>query len=266
MLVRGVTRYTLAEGVRLQPGDIVEVGDKGITQIEFPDGSALALGAGTRLLAVALPRGKAPGSSFYAMQGAVKIAGAKRDARWRLATPAFTLQPVDGVAVALVSGDEGSVFIESGETRLDGLPAKGTAPAVARLRGGEFFTLKSGQKGVLEPRPSAAFIGALPRAFLDALPSRMALYAERQVQPRRLELATYAEVEAWLKAPPDVRRPLVRRFQQRASDPAFRSALIANLRFHPEWEPVLYPENFENQEPVAGAARGIPPPVAPAAR
>jgi len=252
VLVRGVARFALAEGVRLQAGDIVEVGDKGLTQIEFTDGAALALGAGTRMLAVALPRGKAGGGHYYVMQGAFKVAGVTRDARPRFVTPVFTLQPAEGTAVALVSGDEGAVFVESGETRLDGPPAKGAAPT--RLKGGEFFALKAGQKGVLEPRPSAKFIGGLPKAFLDALPSRKALYAERQVQPRRLEPATYAEVESWLKAPPEIRRPLVKRFQQRATDPAFRSALIANLRFHPEWDPVLYPEKYEKPEPGATPA------------
>ena len=260
VLVRGVTRFTLVEGVRLLAGDIVEVGDKGLTQIEFADGTALALGAGTRMLAVALPRGKTAGGNYYVLQGAFKVAGVTRDARPRIVTPVFTLQPAEGTAVALVAGDEGSVFVESGEMRFDGPPAKGAAPA--RLKGGEFYSLKAGQKGALEPRPSAAFIGGLPKAFLDALPSRKALYAERQVQPRRLEPATYAEVESWLKAPPDIRRPLVKRFQQRATDPAFRSALIANLRFHPEWDPVLYPEKYE--KPEAGAAGGTP--AAPAVR
>jgi len=265
VLVRGVTRYALAEGVRMQSGDIVEVGDKGLAEIEFPDGAALAMGAGTRLLAVSMPRGKAIGGNFYVTQGALKIAGVKKDTRLRFVTPVFTLQPVDGVAVALVAGGEGSVFVESGEIRLDAPPAKGAASAPVRLKGGDFFTLKAGQKGVVAPRPSQAFIGALPKAFLDSLPSRMARYQEREVQPRQLELATYAEVEAWLKAPPDIRRPLVKRFEQRASDPAFRAALIANLRFHPEWDPVLYPEKYEKPEAdAAGAGRSNSPPATPA--
>ena len=265
MLVRGVTRYALAEGVRLQSGDIVEVGDKGLAQIEFPDGAALSLGAGTRMLAVSMLQGKAAGGNYYVTQGALKIAGVQKDARLRFVTPVFTLQPVEGIAVALVSGGEGSVFVESGESRLDGPPAKGAATAPVRLKGGEFFTLKAGQKGAVAPRPSQAFIGALPRAFLDSLPSRMARYKEREVQPRQLALATYAEVETWLKGPPDVRRPLVKRFEQRADDPAFRAALVANLRFHPEWDPVLYPEKYEKPEAdAAGAARNNPQPATPA--
>lgn len=267
VLVRGVARYALAEGVRLQSGDIVEVGGKGLAQIEFPDGAALALGAGTRMLAVSMPRGNAASGNFYVTQGALKIAGVRKDARLRFVTPVFTLQPAEGVAVVLVSGGEGSIFVESGETRLDGPPGKGAATVSVRLKSGDFFTLKPGQKGAVAPRPSPAFIGALPKAFLDTLPSRMARYKEREVQPRQPELATYAEVETWLKGPPDIRRPMVKRFEQRADDPAFRAALVANLRFHPEWDPVLYPEKYEKPETdAAGAARSDPPPATPARR
>lgn len=263
-LVRGVTRYALAEGVRLQSGDIIEVGDKGLAQLEFGDGVALAMGAKTRMLAVAIPRGKSAAGDYYVMQGALKLAGVKQGARLRIVTPIFTLQPGEGVAVLVVGGAEGSVFVESGETRLAGPPAKGGASAPVRLKAGDFFTGKAGQKGAVAPRPSKDFIGALPKAFLDPLPSRMARYKEREVQPRRLEDVTYAEVEAWLKAPPPIRRPLVSRFEPRASDPAFRTALIANLRFHPEWDRILYPEKYEPKEPeaeAAGVARGAPAPA-----
>jgi hypothetical protein len=261
-LVRGVTRYALAEGVRLQSGDIIEVSDKGLAQIEFPDGGALAMGAGTRMLAVSMPRGNSAAGDYYVMQGALKIAGVNKSARLRFSSPIFTLQPVEGVSVMIVRGDEGSVFIESGGARL------AAAPATLSLKGGEFFTRKDGQKGAVAPRPSQAFIGAMPKAFLDPLPSRMARYKERQVQPKRVDDVSYAEVEAWLKAPPEIRRPLVSRFQPRASNPTFRSGLIANLKFHPEWDRILFPEKYEPKEPeanAAGAARSDPAPAKPAA-
>lgn len=257
-MVRGVTRYALAEGVGLQSGDIIEVGDKGLAEIEFPDGAALALGTGTRVLAVSVAH-KPAGGDFYAMRGALKLAGVKQGGNFRIVTPIFTLQPVEGAAVLVVGGGEGSVFVESGDARLT------AAPAPLRLKGGDFFTRKAGQKGAVAPRPSPAFIGALPKIFLDPLPSRLARYKGRQVQPRQLEVVSYAEVEAWLKAPPEVRRPLVQRFAPRASDPAFRSALVSNLRFHPEWDPILYPEKHPPREPdAASATRSGPAPSKPA--
>lgn len=257
-LVRGDARYVLAEGVRLQSGDIVEVGDKGLAQFEFADGAALALGPGTRMLAVSISRADSAGGDFYMMQGALKISGVKQSARLRVTTPMYTLQPTEGVDVLIVRGGEGSVFIESGQARLGG------GSAAQRLKGGDFFSRKSGQKGTVAQRPSQAFIQSMPKAFLDPLPSRFARYKERQVQPRRVGEVTYREVEAWLKAPPDIRRPLATRFAARASDPAFRSAVEANLKFHPEWDPILHPEKYESKEAAAkgaGAATdaGVPP-------
>jgi len=251
-LVRGVARFALAEGARMQSGDIIEVGDKGLAEIEYPDGAAIALGAGTRVIAVSMPRGKSAAGDYYVMQGALKVAGVSKVARLRILTPLFTLSPVEGVSVMVVSAGAGSIFIESGTARL------AAGPASQSLKSGEFFVGKIGLKGAIAQRPSKEFIDALPKAFLDPLPSRMARYKEREVQPRRVEDVSYADVEAWLKAPPAIRRPLVARFEPRASDPKFRAGLEANLRFHPEWDPILYPEKYLPEEPAAEAAGAKP--------
>lgn len=268
-LVRGTMRYALAEGVKLQPGDIIEVSDKGLTQIEFADGVAFALSPGTRMLSVSAPRGKSAAGDYYVTQGALKVSRVKQGATFRFVTPVFTLQLAEGSTVLLLGSGEGSVFVESGEARVIEPPAKGAAPAPLRLKGGEYYTRKAEQKGAVAPRPSAAFIGALPKVFLDPLPSRMARYKEREVQPKPVEVVSYAQVETWLKAPPDIRRPLLTRFRSRASDPAFRAGLVANLKFHPEWDPILFPEKYKPKpkpkEPAdaAGAARNAPAPAIP---
>jgi hypothetical protein len=251
-LVRGVTRYALVEGVRVQSGDIIEVGEKALLEIEFPDGAAISLGAGTRVFAISLPRGKSAAGDFHVISGAMKVAGVSKAARLRISTPVFTLNPAEGVSVMIVGGGEGSVFVESGTARL-AMP--GTALG---LKGGEFFTRKDGQKGAVSRQPSKAFMAAMPKAFFDPLPSRMARYKDREGQPRRIEDVSYAEVEAWLKAPAPIRRPLVARFESRASDPKFRAGLEANLRFHPEWDPILYPEKYLPPEPVTETAGATP--------
>jgi len=250
-LVRGVTRYALAEGVRMQSGDIIDVGDKGLAEIEFPDGAAIALGARTRMLAVSMPRGKPSVGDFHVMAGALKVSGVSKAARLRISTPVFSLQPAEGVSVMVLGGGEGSVFVESGAARLV------VAGATLGLKSGEFFTRKDGQKGAVAQRPSKEFMAAMPKAFFDPLPSRMARYQDREAQPKRIDEVSYADVEAWLKAPPAIRRPLVARFESRASDPKFRSALEANLRFHPEWDPILYPEKYA-EESKAEAAQAKP--------
>jgi hypothetical protein len=247
-LVRGVTRYALAEGVRLQSGDIIEVSEKGLAEIEFPDGAAIALGPEARMLALAMPRGKPSVGDFHVMRGALKVSGVSKAARLRISTPVFSLQPVEGVSVVVLGSGEGSVFVESGAARVV------VAAATQSLKSGEFFARKDGQKGAVSQRPSKEFMAAMPKAFFDPLPSRMARYKERETQPRRVDEVSYADVEAWLKAPPAVRRPLVARFEPRASDPKFRASLEANLRFHPEWDPVLYPEKYEQKETAADPA------------
>jgi hypothetical protein len=234
-LVRGAARYALAEGVRLHAGDIIELAEDGLAQLEYSDGAAFALGPKTRLLMLSAPRGKAAPREYYVIQGALKLTGVKPGTRYRLATPLFNVQPVEGAVVVVLTGSEGSVFAESGETRV----AAGSAPL--RLGTSDFCTRRNGQKASVALLPSKAFIAALPRHFLDPLPSRMALYKERQVLPRRLDEVSYAGVEAWLKAPPAIRRPLVARFEPLASDAAFRASVVANLKYHPEWKSVLYP-------------------------
>lgn len=246
-LVRGAVRYALAEGVALQSGDIIEVAHNSLAQVEYFDGAALALGARTRLLTVSASRGKAAHAEYYVIEGALKLTGVKPGARLRFATPLFTVHPVEGAVVLVVSAGEGAVFAESGETRV----AAGSARL--HLKNGDFCTRRNGQRASVALLPSKAFVAALPANFLDPLPSRMALYKDRAVEPRRLQEVSYAGVEAWLKAPPTIRRPLVARFEPLASDAIFRASLIANLKFHPEWGPVLYPlAKDAAPEPAAG--------------
>ena len=252
-VVRGATRYALAEGVRLRPGDILEVSDKGLAEIEFPGGTAFALAPGTRMLAVDAPRGKSAAWDYYVTRGALKFSRVKQGESIRVLTPVFTLQPGEGAAVMVVAGAEGSVFVEGGEARITEPPAKGASPPPLTLKTGEFYTRKADQKAAVSSRPSQPFIAGLPRIFLDPLPSRLARYKDREVQPKRVEEVAYADVEDWLKAPPEIRRPLMPRFRPRLSDPAFRAALTANLKSHPEWDPILFPEKYKPQDPPAGA-------------
>lgn len=277
-IVRGATRYALAEGVRILPGDIIEVADKGLAQIEFPDGAALALGARARLLTVSTLSGKPAHAEYYVLRGALKLTGVKQDARFRFGSPAVTVRPVEGDVVLVVGGGESSAFVETGETQVT------VGSSTVRLRSGDFYTRRDGRTGAVAPRPSKAFVASLPKLFFDPLPHRLERYESRLVEPRRVEEVSYADVEAWLKASPAIRLPLVTRFEQRASDPAFRAGLVKNLKYHPEWEPILNPvqeltrpgagntglardpaaPTREPEKGNAGVAQGNPAPVKPA--
>ena len=252
-LLRGTTRYALAEGVRLQGGDIVELGDKGLALVEFADGCEVSLGPRSRLyLAGLVPRGgKAGGgvSDFYLMQGWVKLSSGKKAAPLRITTPVFGLGTSDATAVVNIGDGEGAMFVESGEMRVAEGFVKAT-PASPRLRGGEFFTRKVDQRSVTAARPAPAFVAAMPKAYMDNLPSRQAKFKDRETNPRPTGELAYGDVEMWLKAPPEVRRVLMQRFVQKANrDAEFRQALVANLRSHPEWDPILFPEKYKPKEP-----------------
>ena len=55
-LLRGPSRYALAEGVRLEQGDILEeLGDKALCQVEFTDGTIVDLAPQSRLASLGLP-------------------------------------------------------------------------------------------------------------------------------------------------------------------------------------------------------------------
>jgi hypothetical protein len=251
-LLRGTVRYALAEGVRLQSGDIVELGDKGAALIEFADGAELSLGPRARFYIGALsPRAAKGGgiSDFYLMQGWVKLASGKSAAPLRITTPVFGVGTADATAVIQIADGEGAMFVETGEVRVAEGFVKASPTSPVRLRGGEFFSRKADQKGATAARPTPAFIAAMPRAYADNLPSRIAKHKDREVTPRPTGELTYADVEMWLKAPPEIRRPLMQRFIPKANDLAFRQGLVANLRSHPEWDPILFPEKYKPKEP-----------------
>jgi hypothetical protein len=217
------------------------------------------MGARTRLLTVSSLRGKPAHAEYYVIQGALKLTGVKQDAHFRIATPVFTARPAEGDVVMRVGGGEGSVFVENGETRVT------VGPSTVLLRGGDFYSRKDGRTGAVAPRPSRAFIASLPKLFFDPLPRRMARYENRLVEPRRVGEVSYAAVEAWLKAPPAIRLPLVTRFEPRASDPAFRAGLVKNLKYHPEWDPILNPAGEEQPKgPETGRVGLARDPATPA--
>jgi hypothetical protein len=102
----------------------------------------------------------------------------------------------------------------------------------------------------------------MPRGFRDSLPLRAERYAAAEVLPKEAEAFAYADVAQWLKAPePWLRKPFVQRWKPKAKEPAFRQGLIADLSFHTEWDPILFPEKYLPKKPPPPAqARPQPQP------
>jgi hypothetical protein len=252
-LLRGTTRYALLEGVRLQSGDIVEIGDKGVVEIEFADGLIVSLGPRARFYIGALtPRGaKGLGvSDFYLMDGWSKFTNGKSSAPVRITTPLFGLGTADATAVMQITGAEGGLFVETGDVRVAEGFVKATRESPTRVRGGQFYARRAEQRAAVQPRPAPAFVAGMPKPYMDNLPSRAARYKDREVAPRPVGNLTYADVEMWLKAPPEIRRQVMPKFISKAhNDAVFRQALVANLRYHFEWDPILFPEKYKPKEP-----------------
>jgi hypothetical protein len=92
-----------------------------------------------------------------------------------------------------------------------------------------------------QPRPPAGWLAAIPRAFRDTLPSRLAQFQGPPPALKARPNPSYAAVMPWLVAEPLVRRELPRRWAEWLAEPAFKDAVLARLTQHPEWEPLVRP-------------------------
>ncbi len=242
-VLRDDGKYAAAEGLALQAGDILATGPQTrLLRVEYPDGHAVAFGPDTQALLEPHLSGDAANASVYLLSGWAKMNAAKAQAA-ALAGPALDVASSGGAAVvswptAAASGPA-MIFAESGALQLQ---ARGGMGAPATLAAGQMLTLAAGgTKPELSQRPTPAFVQAMPRAFMDSLPSRAAAFQGKDVAPKRLGALAYADVQPWIDAEPALRKAFVKRWRALAHDTDFRRGLVAGLKAHPEWEPVLYP-------------------------
>lgn len=254
VLIRGTTRYALAEGLPVRAGDILETGEKAVAQVELGGGTLFALGPASRAL---VTPGAATGSGdVFVLAGQIKAVAA--NGALRVATPEIVAGLTDATLVAQIGKQETGLFVESGEVKVaEAVSGKKPAASVA-VKSGEFHVRRAGGRGEISKRPPANFVGGLPRVFLDNLNPRLARFAQSPVEPKNQREITYDDVAGWLKGPPEVRRPLVARWHGRARDPAFRAALVANLKQHPEWDRILFPEKYRKPDGDAKPAAKNP--------
>lgn len=258
-ILRGVSRSPAATGVKVRPGDILMVDAAGFLRVETDDGIRVDFGPGARALWLPKPAPRSSARLLYLQTGLIKISAPIP----RGATPsAFSTPMVDvdeaTVVVLAQEADKLWVFAETGAVKGH---ERATAPGgegPLSLKPGEFLSRAGDKKTAASPRPSPEFIGRLPRPFLDTLPARYAEFAKRDTPIKPGPAVAYEEVQAWLQGEPALRRDLMSRWRPRASDAAFKAALVANLKHHPEWERILFPERFRppsaaGQYPVSPA-------------
>lgn len=243
VVYRGPSRLQAVEGARIDPGDIVETRADGFVQIELADQGLAQLGPQTRaLFGPSVPRGS--DRSMYLLSGWAKLARPAGVGPFELRTPAVELSPVDAVAVVHATPQGLTVFAERGALKVNERgPASAAAPLA--LKANDMYRRKAGSAGVLNPPGEMkAMVQAMPAGFRDTLPLRAQRFRDKPAALRPSSDFAYPDVEDWLQAEPPVRKALMQRWRGKARDPAFRSALVAHLDQHPEWDRILFPEKY----------------------
>jgi hypothetical protein len=245
-IIRGTTMFQAAEGTRLRQGDMIESSDKGFTQLEFVSGAILALGPVSRIYILrhrtsGNSGSDATGAEVVLLTGWLKAQSDPHAGSYRYESPMLATTTKNGTVV--IQSDEigCDVFVESGSAAIAEVNTGGIAGKPSAGNAGQFFSRRRGKSLVNASRPSSGFLEAMPRAFRDALPSRVAHFTGKPVEPKALHQVSYMEIQPWLTMPSAWRKGLVDRFEPRLKDAEFRKELELHAAEHPEWASVLHP-------------------------
>lgn len=243
-VVRGTSVLQAAEGMRLKQGDIIESSDGGFAQLEFMGGAIVALGPSSSLYIFRHGAGANAGSDAVSadlvlLSGWMK--GESSAGSYRYESP--TLAAMTGNGTVVFHSNEGGcdIFVESGSATIGEVSREGNSRPATAGKAGQFFSRHGGKGVASSARPSAGFVDAMPHQFRDTLPTRLAHFTGKPVEPKAQHQVTYVEIQPWLTMPAAWRRGFVDRFEARLKDPEFRKQLEAHETQYPEWGPILHP-------------------------
>ncbi len=259
-VMRDVQRFAAAEGLRVRGDDILRTGPEArLARIELTDGTTLDLGPDTELMLQ--PRtGGAFGeraAALYLARGWLKIGTAGEPGVAGVASATLDLQRLSGTAVLRAAPGATLLFVEAGTVQVAEVQ-DGRAALAHTLRDGDSFVKRANEAAAAARRPPADLFQGLPRGFVDSLPRRAARFQANPVEPGAAVPVAYAEVSRWLNGEAPLRAMAVARFTPRIADRGFRAPLVAELRAHPEWDRVLFPEKYK-PKPVVVAAKRVAP-------
>lgn len=249
-VIHAATRLSAAEGGAIEVEDIVEtLPNTSLIRLEFNGGAVLDVGPSSRVMIKPMLAGAGDGAQVYVLEGWVKLMLDKPSAPGKtvLASPMADVVGLERDVVAQVKLNEVAFFAESGAVQA---VVRGPSGKVNPFKIDRGTFLARHADGVVEstPRPSAVFIQAVPRAFMDKLPVRATLFSGKDIPlksaPGRL---SYADTEAWLHAEPRMRGRFLVRWRPLLQDDAYRRALSAQITLHPEWRSILYPPQPGNK-------------------
>lgn len=253
-VIHAASRFLAVEGATLEAEDIVETSSTtSLVRLEMVGGAMLDVGPASRVMIKPVWPGSGDTVLAYVLEGWVKLTQARPSSAGKvvLASPWVDVTGLDRDVVAQVKGAEAGLFAESGVVHAV-VRGQGGKAGPLMLGRGTFVARRSDGTVDATPRPAAAFIQAVPRAFMDTLPVRAALFSGKDIPlksaPGRL---TYVDTEAWLHAEPRVRSRFLTRWRPLLQDEAYRRALTAQLALHPEWRAILYPPQPINRPATA---------------
>jgi hypothetical protein len=251
-LTRGTSVYALAEGTRLEAGDIVNTIERTFLQVEGEARPTLSVGPQAQLL---IPAGADAGSTLVLTKGWLKVTLPKTVKPYALVVGPRTYNPAPGGAMVVSAAEPVEVFVESG-TMKAGAPGRG-GPDTA-VATGQYVMARGAEPLRTEARPTPAFLAALPVPFRDRPPELLARFKEKRVVPKRDRDVEFVELDQWLRIVPSWRRELLRRFQPRLKDAVFRQGVESRIKDYPEWDRILHPEKYEPKPPAATPAPAAP--------
>jgi hypothetical protein len=251
-VIRGTIVLKGVEGMHVRQGDILESSDTGFAQVEFDGGAVLALGSASRVYVRRHSGGKGGSkepAELILLSGWLKGESSATAGSYRYETPELAATTANGTVLIHAYQGICDVFVESGAATVGETGQDGAVRAPAAAKAGQFFSRHTGKGAATATRPTPAFIDAMPHPFRDTLPSRLAHFAGKTIEPKVDHQASYGEVETYLRMPPAWRRGMVERFEPRLKDTEFRKQLEAHLANHPEWDEILHPDK-EPKEPA----------------
>lgn len=250
-VIHAATKGVAPEGTHLDAEDIIETSPTtSLLRMEFDDGTVVDLGPSSRVLV--WPQWPEGASVAYVLQGWAKVAADKPPARNRswLSTASLDITSMAHDVVVRAQGRDAEVFAESGDVTVQ-VRGKGASTGPLKLSRGQFAARRGEASPQITPRPPVDFIGAVPRPFMDTLPTRAAAFKGKRVTLNQVNPISYPDVEAWLNAEPRVRARFPARWKSMTHDTVFRHHLTAQLPLHPEWGPVLSPDKPASRPAVA---------------
>jgi hypothetical protein len=258
-VLRDTQRFAATEGLRLRDDDILRTAaDTRFARIELTDGTALDLGADTELLLQPGAGGSLGerATTLYLARGWLKVSAGNGSGAIGIASATLDLQGLAGTAVLHLQPGAVMLFVEAGSAQAAEVQDGRVGKALA-LKDGDALVRRGGEATALARRPPADLLAGMPRAFADSLPRRAARFQARPVEPGVGVPVSYADAARWINGEPALRTLAVARFKPRAADRDFRTSLVAELKSHPEWDRVLFPEKYR-PKPVTVARRDAP--------